>query len=171
VATSKKAKAASPDFAINLLELPEAGFARGLDRARKSELEQLKRIEQESFSKRQRFWERTYLQAVYEVYWSWPSGLRQSFGRQAARLSGILPRPGSHTIRVLIDCTSPTTKEKMKSRWTLALRLAADLKTAPSQLENLGKKHGGVVGCARAYAARRKRLAAEKQEIPKKRPR
>jgi hypothetical protein len=144
------------------------GVAPGLDAARKSELEKLREIEQASFQTRQRFWERIYLQAVYEVWWSWPSGKKISFARQAARLSGISARPGSHPIRVLIDCTSPATNEKMRSRWTLALRLADVLSVAPSELEKFGNKYGGVAGCARAYATRLKRLAAKKLSVKMK---
>jgi hypothetical protein len=140
------------------------GVARRLDAARESELERLRKIEQDSFKTRRGFWERFYLQEVYEVWWSWPASEGMSFARQAARLSKIAARPGSHPIRVLIDCTSPTTNEKMRSRWALALRLADVLSVPPSKLEKLGDKHGGVAGCARAYAAHLKTLGAKKQK-------
>ena len=161
---SRTGKVASAESAGSLIKLPKPGFARGLNAARKSELDQLCRIEQESFDARGRFWERTYLQAVYEVWWSWPSDEKTSFARQAARLFKIWVRPSSHPIRILIDCTSPATKEKMRSRWTLALRLAEQLNVPPSELEELGNKHGGVAGCARAYSVRRKKLAAKGRE-------
>jgi len=131
------------------------------DATRKRELEKLEQIEQESFQARQRFRERFYLQEIYEVWWSWPASKRTSFARQAARLSKIAARPSSHPIRVLIDCTSPSTEERMKSRWTQALRLAEVLNVPPSNLEKLGRKYGGVSGCARAYAVHRKELRAK----------
>jgi hypothetical protein len=160
MAKSKKTKAASA--------VSKPGVAQGLDAARKTELEKLRQIEQASFKTRQRFWERTYLQAVYEVWWSWPSGKKTSCAKRAARLSGISARPSSHPIRILIDCTSPATKEKMRSRWTLALRLADVLRVPPSALEKFGNKHGGVAGCARAYAMRLKGLAAKKKNVKMK---
>jgi hypothetical protein len=134
------------------------------DAARKRELEKLKQIEQESFQTRQRFRERFYLQEIYEVWWSWPASKRTSFARQAARLSKIAARPSSHPIRILIDCTSPSTEEKMKSRWTQALRLADVLSVPPCDLEKFGNKYGGVAGCARAYAAHLKKLGAKRQK-------
>jgi hypothetical protein len=140
MATLKKGKPVSAESAKGLLKLPKPGFTRGLDAARKSELDQLRRIEQESFEARGRFWERPYLQAVYEVCWSWP-GEKRSFARQAARLCKIQVRPSSHWFRILIDCTSPHTDEKMKSRWTLALRYAYVQSVEPSGLaEFLGGK-------------------------------
>jgi hypothetical protein len=156
VAKAKKAKTASA--------VSKHGVALRLDAVRMRELKELMQIEQDSFQTRQRFWERFYLQEVYEVWWRWPASERMSFARQAARLSKIAARPGSHPIRVLIDCTSPATNEKMRSRWALALRLADVLSVPPSKLEKLSDKHGGVAGCARAYAARLKTLGAKKQK-------
>jgi hypothetical protein len=56
----------------------------------------------------------------------------------------------------------------MRSRWTLALRLADVLRVPPSALEKFGNKHGGVAGCARAYAMRLKGLAAKKKNVKMK---
>jgi hypothetical protein len=156
MAKSKTAVAASA--------VSKQAAALSTDAARKRELDKLKQVEQESFQTRQRFRERFYLQEIYEVWWSWPASKRRSFARQAGRLSKIDTRPSSHPIRVLIDCTSPSTEERMKSRWTQALRLAEVLNVPPSNLEKLGKKYGGVAGCARAYAAHRKELAANRLE-------
>jgi hypothetical protein len=160
MAKSTKAKTAS--------EVSKHEVGPRSDAVRKRELKELMQIEQNSFKERQRFRERFYLQAVYELWWSWPASERMSFARQAARLSKIAVRPGSHSIRVLINCTSPATEEKMRSRWTLALRLADVLSVPPPKLEKLGKKHGGVAGCARAYAAHLKKLGAKKQNNPLK---
>jgi hypothetical protein len=159
-----KSKTAEAESAVS-----KQSAAQRTDAARKRELEKLRQTEQESFQTRERFWERFYLQEVYEIWWSWPANKRKSFARQAARLSKIPARPSSHPIRVLIDCTSPSTKERMKSRWTRALRLADVLNVPPSNLEKLGKKYGGVAGCARAYAAHRKELRAKTQKkLPRK---
>jgi hypothetical protein len=155
MAKAKKTKTASA--------VSKHRVALGSDAVRKRELKKLMQTEQDSFQMRQRFRERFYLQEVYEVWWSWPASERMSFARQAARLSKKAARPSSHPIRVLIDCTSSATNEKMRSRWALALRLADVLSAPPSKLEKLGKKHGGVAGCARAYAAHLKKLGAKKQ--------
>jgi hypothetical protein len=161
-----KSKTAKAESAVS-----KQATAQRTDAARKRELAKLLQTEQESFQTRQRFWERFYLQEVYETWWSWPTDKKTSFAGQAARLSNIAARPSSHPIRVLIDCTSPSTNERMKSRWTQALRLADELGVPPSNLEKLGKKYGGVAGCARAYAAYRQELRAKKQEKLPRRPR
>jgi hypothetical protein len=155
-----KSKTAEAESAVS-----KQAAAQRTDAARKRELAKLQQTEQESFQTRQRFWERFYLQEVYEVWWSWPANKRTSFARQAARLSKIAVRPSAHPIRVLIDCTSPNTNERMKSRWTQALRLAEALSVQPKNLEKLSDKHGGVAGCARAYAAYRNDLKQNKQKI------
>jgi hypothetical protein len=155
VTKSIKPKKASPGSEAKSakLTLHKPGFARGLEKARKSEIDQLSRIERDS-DPRQRFWERTYLQAVYELYWSWPGRERRSFAKQAARLCDISVRPSAHSIRIIIDCTSPKTDEKKRSRWTLALRFALWKQITPSKLsEFLNEKgKGGIAGRAREYA-------------------
>jgi hypothetical protein len=126
----------------------------GLDRTRRDELKQLKRVEEESFASRERFRERPYLQAVYELYCDWADD-RHSKARSAqmARLNGISPRKDSHPIRIIIDCSSPSTEERIKSRWTRALRFALAKRVPPSKLLDLldEEGRGGLAGLASAF--------------------
>jgi hypothetical protein len=161
MARSNKAKTA---FAVS-----RRGGVPGLDDVRKRELKELMLIEQDSFKTRQRYRERTYLQAVYDLWCSWPKGKRWSFARQSAGLCGIQVQGSHHGFRILIDCTSPQTDEKIKSRWTQALRYAYVQRVDPSGIAQFfgGKGKGGVAGRARAFAAHVKRIASIKQEVRK----
>jgi hypothetical protein len=155
--------------ATTLVTLPAPGFERGFDKARKSELEQLQRIEKESYQSRTRFWERKYLRAVYEVWRSWPSDVKKLFARQMAKLCKISARASSHAIRIIIDCSSPKTDEKMKSRWTLALRFAHARHIEPSNLDKFftEKGAGGLAGRASAFEGRQRkaRKARSKKKV------
>jgi hypothetical protein len=171
MASSIKTKGAGNSAeAATLVTLPAPGFARGLNNARKSELEQLQRIERESYQSRTRFWERKYLRAVYEVWRSWPSDEKKSFAMQMAKLCKISARRGSHAIRIIIDCSSPKTDEKMKSRWTLALRFANARHIEASNLDKFFSERGagGLAGRASAFEARQRKAAAAKKRTAKK---
>jgi hypothetical protein len=122
--------------------------------AREHELERLKEIEKKSYASRRRFWERDFLKAVYETWRKWPRLMRGVYSRQMARLSDLKPRSGTDSIRVIIDCSSPRTDPKKRSRWALALRLAADKKLEPSDLEEFFDEEGGVSGRASELEAR-----------------
>jgi hypothetical protein len=161
MAKSNKAKTA--------LVVSKRGVVPGLDDVRKRELKELMLIKQDSFKTRQRYWERTYLQAVYDLWCSWPKGKRWSFARQSAGLCGIQVQRSHHGLRILIDCTSPQTDEKIKSRWTQALRYAYVQRVEPSGMAEFfgGKGKGGVAGRAQAFAAHVKRIKTIKQKVRK----
>jgi hypothetical protein len=155
--------------AATLVRLPAPGFGLGLNKARKSELEQLQRIERESYESRTRYWERKYLRAAYEVWRSWPSDLKKCFAMQMAKLCNISARKSSHAIRIIIDCSSPKTDEKMKSRWTLALRSAQARHIEPSNLDKFFTERGagGLAGRASVFEARQRKAAAAKRQQAK----
>jgi hypothetical protein len=161
MAKSTKAKTASA--------VSKHGLVPGLDDVRKRELKELMQIEQDSFKTRQRYWERTYLQAVYDLWCSWPKGKKWSFARQSAGLCGIQVQRSHHGFRILIDCTSPQTGEKIKSRWTQALRYAYVQRVEPSGMVEFfgGEGKGGVAGRAQAFAAHVKKIEAIKQKLRK----
>jgi hypothetical protein len=135
----------------------------GTPGSRKSELGQLRQIEKQSFLSRTRFWERKYLKAVYKVWRSWPMQKRRSYAEQMGRLCGISPRASSHSIRIIIDCSSPRTPDKMRSRWTLALREAYAKGISSSKLLEFFQEEGGLAGRASAFEARRRKAAAAKK--------
>jgi len=126
------------------------------------ELAFLRKIEKESHQSRGRFWEREVLTAVYGV-WSrrgWWTG--KLYAAQLAKLCNVKPKPGTHAIRTIIDCTSPRTDPKRRSRWALALRLAADRNLKPEELGEFFAEEGGIAGRANEFEAR-SRAAKEKK--------
>jgi hypothetical protein len=151
--------------------LPKSKFGRGLASARKDEVKQLQEIEKRSYASRRRYWEREYLQAVYEIYRDWREA--NDTKRRADQMAEVCERTlraGSHPIRVIIDCTSPNTDEKMKSRWTLALRHANAKQIEPSNLDKFFSEEGegGLAGRASAFEARQRKAAAAKKRAAKK---
>jgi hypothetical protein len=129
----------------------------------RKEIERLEEIEKKSFAVRSRFKERPYLQAVYKLYRDWrEDGLSTSLSRQAAKMCGIPLREDSHPIRIIIDCSSPNTDEKMRSRWALALRHAYVKRISPSKLLEFLDDEGGVAGRA-SENRRRKRTASTRR--------
>jgi hypothetical protein len=130
------------------------------------EIDQLRKIEEKSFAARGRFKERPYLQAAYSLYREWRAdGDSKGISVQAAKRCGLTLRKDSHPMRIIIDCSSPRTPEKMRSRWALALRYAYAKGISSSKLiEFLDEKgQGGLAGRASAFKARQRKRAAEKK--------
>src|SRR5271170_2906372 len=127
-----------------------------LEPALRKEIGHLQKIEKESFAARGRFRERAYLQAVYKVYRCWPVAERKARAEQMARIADVLWRQSTHPIRIIIDCSSPSTDEKTKSRWTQALRCASrqDVKFVRLNDYLMEEGKGGIAGRAREFAAR-----------------
>jgi hypothetical protein len=131
----------------------------------RNELEHLQEIEKKSFAKRGRFWERPYLKAVYKLYREWRADHHsESSSKQIAKIWGITLRKDSHPIRIIIDCSSPRTPEKMRSRWALALRHAHAKNISSSKLIEFLEQEGqgGLAGRASAFRARQRKSAAAK---------
>jgi hypothetical protein len=135
----------------------------------RNEIERLEEIEKKSFAGRRRFKERPYLQAVYKLYCDWRADrYSESRSKEIAKFRGISLRRDSHPIRIIIDCSSPNTDEKMRSRWALALRHAYTKRIASSKLLEFLAEEGGVAGRASEFRARqRKAAAAKKQRVTK----
>jgi hypothetical protein len=123
-------------------------------RARKAELDHLKDIEKASFRSRERYRERTYLHAVYKAYRRALFAERKARAMQMAELSGITPRKNTHPLKIMIDCSSPGTDEKIRSRWAQALRCASKRNVNANDLLEFLKEEGkgGVAGRAREFA-------------------
>jgi hypothetical protein len=144
-----------------------------LEPARRKELDRLQEIEEKSFASRGRFRERPYLEAVYQLYGKWSAaGHSKSRAAHMAKLCGISPRKDSHPIKIIIDCTSPETDVKLRSRWALALCNAVKRGISSSKLlEFLDEKgKGGLVGRAREFAKSQRQTATQnkKAAAPKK---
>jgi hypothetical protein len=161
-----KAKTTS---STRLTTLPKAKFGRGLPTARRDEVKQLQEIEKKGYASRRRFWEREYLQAVYEIYCDWraDNGTTRR-AKQMAQVCKRTPRKASHPIRIIIDCSSPNTDEKMRSRWTLALRHANAKGISSSKLLEFLDEEGGIAGRASEFRARQRKAAAAKKQAVKK---
>src|SRR5271169_545685 len=124
----------------------------------RNEIERLEEIEKKSFAVRSRLRERPYLQAVYKLYRDWrEDGHSTSLSQQAAKIYGITLREDSHPIRIIIDCSSPKTDEKMRSRWALALRHAYVKGISSSKLLEFLDEEGGVAGRASEFRARQRK--------------
>jgi hypothetical protein len=148
----------------------QAAKKRGM-RAAPQEIDQLREIEKQSFAVRSRLRERPYLQAVYKLYRDWrKDGHSESSSKQIAKMWGISLRKDSHPIRIIIDCSSPETDEKMRSRWTLALRHAHAEHIEPPNLDKFFSEEGagGLAGRAGAFEARQRKAAAAKKRTAKK---
>jgi hypothetical protein len=135
-----------------------------LEGARKRELDHLKETEKQ-IGDRTRYSERPYLQGVYELYCDWEADKRpKARSAQMAKLCKISTRKDAHPIRIIIDCSSPSTDEKMKSRWTLALRFAQVRGVPPSKLLDFLNEKGGLAGRARAFTKWQNNAASAKKK-------
>ena len=122
------------------------------DRQLRKVITDLIKLERKCFASRSRFAFYSYLAAVFELYIQLrrrnrakPSALR------IAKLFGLC-NPSTYPIRVIIDATS-TADNKMKSRWTRALRYAWRERKIWTDLGSFLRKNGGPAGCADQFAA------------------
>jgi hypothetical protein len=116
----------------------------------------LKSLERTCFASRSRFAFYDYLAAVFELYVQLK---RTKHAKKAARLIaklfGLRNHKRSHPIRVIIDATS-TADIKTKSRWSRALRYTWRERKTWIDLGSFWE-NGGPAGCARQFAAIRKK--------------
>jgi hypothetical protein len=139
--------------------------------ATRAAITELARLEKRALGprhKRTDFYE--YLEAVLKLYLRWKD--RNCAGKGAKGvLAELYPgrvkiRRGTHTIRCIIDASSPVidalskedkeAEEKKRSRWTNTLRYAVREDRATVKEIGLGGvfgRNGGVAGCARKMAA------------------
>src|SRR6266566_1615469 len=73
-----------------------------------------------------------------------------------AKLFGLRNQKRTHPIRVIIDATS-TADLKTRSRWTRALRYAWHERKTWTKLTSLLRENGGPAGCAKQFAAIRRK--------------
>ena len=126
--------------------------------ARERELKVLAKIANECFVPHApRYHERPFFRAVYELYRKW-RGKKESKTRakQFAKMCKRRLRSDTHPIRVIIDCSAPGANEKMRSKWTQALRFAYEKRIPASGLSEFMDQHDGMAGCARGFAKLRR---------------
>jgi hypothetical protein len=123
------------------------------DRQLRQTIDGLRRLERKCFASRSRFAFYNYLAAVFEFYVQ----LRRT--KQAKQAAGLIAKlfqlrklKRIQPIRVIIDATS-TADNKMKSRWTRALRYAWRERKRWTDLKIFLQENGGPAGCAEQFAA------------------
>jgi hypothetical protein len=123
------------------------------DRQLRKTIEDLRELERKCFAARNRFAFYDYLAAVFELYVQLRRrNQAKSWARRIAKLLGLLKQNRTHPIRVIIDATS-TADNKMKSRWTRALRYAWRERKIWTDLASFLRENGGPAGCAKQFAA------------------
>jgi hypothetical protein len=96
-----------------------------------------------------------YLLHVYAAVWNWPREHRKRYASRAVKLAGRTPdRAISDPFAAIIFCTSEPAKvnEKLRSKWSRALRFVAFNDVPPVKFKTFVTEHGGVKGCAEAWA-------------------
>ncbi len=106
---------------------------------------------------KRRFAHYDYLQRVYSLY----SELRENgLGKKAsARIGKLFDRPierNTHLVRAIINVTSAGIDAKTASRWSQALRYCWRERGDWSDLRRFMRTHGGIAGCASAFANRKR---------------
>jgi hypothetical protein len=105
---------------------------------------------------KRRFAHYDYLQCVYSLY----ADLKENgAGKKAsARIGRLFDRPierNTHLVRKIINATSTGIDVKTASRWSQALRFCWRQRHEWSDLQAFIRTHGGIAGCASAFANRK----------------
>lgn len=150
--------------------------------AKRAAITKLKRLEKRAFGPRHKktdFYE--YLDGVLKLYLRWKD--RRYAGEARRVLAELYPgrvkiRRGTHTIRCIIDASSPginaltkedkEAEEKKRSRWTNALRYAVRDRATVKEI-GLGGffgRNGGPAGCARKMSAIRRAKKKGRSPVP-----
>jgi hypothetical protein len=117
----------------------------------------LKSLERTCFASRSRFAFYDYLAAVFELYVQLRRrNQAKSSARRIAKLFGLRKQDRTHPIRVILDASS-TADIKIRSRWTRALKYAWRERKTWTNLISFLRENGGPAGCARQFAAIRKK--------------
>jgi hypothetical protein len=100
-----------------------------------------------------------YLTGLFDLVWCWEAeGEAISRSRRAAKLQEIVSgRPGDiEPFTAIISCTADRKKAdaKTRSKWSRALRYAAERKGDRESLQQFIKRKGGVNECASRFARR-----------------
>ena len=127
----------------------------------RAKINRLARLEKRAFGRRSgQFDFYNYLEAVLRMYWSWEDdGARKTRREKVAKLYGIPARKGRKGLHVLIEATSQQNSQT-KNRWVQALQFAAKHRPGIEKkgFEAFCQANGGIAGCAREWAARKKSL-------------
>ena len=142
--------------------LDKSGFATGIsilisDHRLRKTITDLKSLERKCFASRSRFAFYDYLAAVFELYVQLRRrNQSKPLARRIAKLFGLRTGKRTHAIRVIIDATS-TADIKTMSRWSRALRYAWHERKTWKDLGSFLRENSGPAGCAKQFAAIRKK--------------
>lgn len=126
------------------------------DRSILASIAELKRLERECASSRERLAIYDYLESVFSLY----ERLRRTGGnrfvrsRLGAALQKRIDKVRKHPIRIILDATSRA-DGKIRSRWCRALRYAWRRRHTWNSLKVFFSRNEGIAGCARQHAAAR----------------
>jgi hypothetical protein len=98
-----------------------------------------------------------YLSAVFETVMSWAKEDRAvNRAHRALRLRGYNSVGRPEPFAAVILCTADHDKadDRTRSKWSRALRYAAEFKDLDEPLRDFIKRRGGLNGCAERYARR-----------------
>jgi hypothetical protein len=113
---------------------------------------------------KRRFAHYDYLQCVYSLY----ADLKENGAgkKTSARIGRLFDRPierNTHLVRTIINATSTGIDVKTASRWSQALRYCWRERGEWADLQGFIRTHGGVAGCASAFAQRKRQGKASRQ--------
>jgi hypothetical protein len=119
-----------------------------------SELETLRAVSKRTFSSGNRMAVRTLLGAVFNLVSLWESENRLEEGlyRLLDSLKAPVPLRIGEAFAVAIYCIAPHIDKKDRSKWSRALRYAADTKPEDESIKKFIKRKGGINACASRYA-------------------
>ena len=127
------------------------------DRQLRKTIDDLRELERKCFAARNRFAFYDYLAVVFELHVQLRRrNQAKPSARRIAKLFELREHKRTHLIRVIIDATS-TTDLKTRSRWSRALRYAWHERRKWTDLDAFLRENGGPAGCARQFAAIRKK--------------
>jgi len=133
--------------------LPDDVEKRRIRKTRRDEIAQLRDIAGEVFFGQDRFKERAFLAAAYDLYRSWLKD-----GREKIRAADVIKmfKPGvrgtAHPITVILAAAFTTQDKKIRSKWSLALQYASQNDVRPEELSSFMDQNGGMAGCAQQFA-------------------
>jgi hypothetical protein len=98
-----------------------------------------------------------YLGSVYLACRKWKTlGIARKKTEEIARHFGVRSRTHWSPTRIVIAATFPEAGPKQHSRWVRALQYAFATDTPPGDIKRLFRSNGGVSGCARLAASRKR---------------
>jgi len=119
-----------------------------------SELETLKAVSKRTFLSGNRMAVHRFLGAIFNLVsvWEAEDRLEEGLYRLLDSLKAPVPLRIGEAFAVVIYCTAPDVDKKSRSKWSRALRYAAENKPDDESIKSFFKRNGGINACASRYA-------------------